>query len=435
MKIKPANRIKGRVVVSGDKSISHRAAIISALARGESRLENFSTSKDCASTVSALEQLGVSVNRQGNTVTIKAGGRLRPPSSVLDCGNSGSTLRMLAGVLAGEDFTSTLSGDESLRSRPMMRIIEPLQQMGAEIQSVDGKPPLKIKGCAHLNPIDYELPVASAQVKTCLLFAGLSAAGQTTVTETELTRDHTERLLAWFDVPLQIEVQSENTRKIAIDGPVNLRSRDVRIPGDVSSAAFLISAAALLPGSELQVADVGLNPTRTQFLSVLQTLGMDIRIADVRDECNEPVGDIVIKGRERFAEQKADLSNTVPKELIPRLIDELPLLAIVGSQLQGGVIIRGSSELRFKESDRIAATVSNLRAMGADVEEFEDGLAVSGPQRLKGAELDSYGDHRIAMAFAVAALLADGESSLNGIECVAISFPEFFKLLESIVQN
>ena len=435
MKIKPAIRIRGSVSVPGDKSISHRAAIISALARGQSRLENFSTSRDCASTLTCLKELGVSLERQGNTVTIDGGGQLRSPVSVLDCGNSGSTMRMLAGALAGHDFTSTLTGDQSLRSRPMMRIIEPLERMGASIESADGNPPLKIKGSASLNAITYELPVASAQVKTCVLFAGLRALGQTTVVESELTRDHSERLLDWYEVPVRTKAVSKTARQITIQGPSVPSSRDVILPGDISSAAFLIGAAALLPGSELRVRDVGLNPTRTQFLNVLQTLGMDVRIVDARDACNEPVGDVLVKGRECSEAQKAELSNTIPAERIPQLIDELPLLAVVGTQIHGGISIRGSRELRFKESDRIAATVLNLRAMGVDVEEFEDGLSVSGPQRLRGAELNSYGDHRIAMAFTIAALLADGESLITNIECVAISFPEFFKLLESVVQN
>jgi 3-phosphoshikimate 1-carboxyvinyltransferase len=422
----------------GDKSISHRAAMIAALAEGTSFLSNFSTSQDCASTLDCLRRLGVSIEQQGSRVRVKGAGtqRLRAPAEPIDCGNSGSTMRMLSGILAGNSFVSTLTGDESLRARPMSRIIEPLELMGAHVISEDTRPPLGIEGRNPLKAIRYELPVASAQVKSCVLFAGLRACGRTEVVEKLATRDHTERMLEWFGVPLRIRsanADGASTNTIAIDGPASFSGRDVHIPGDISSAAFLIAAATLLSGSELEIESVGLNPTRTQFLRTLCSLGMDVEIADVHDDCNEPVGTVRVRGRQMHEARAQGLSNSLRGSLLPQLIDELPLLAVVGTQVPGGIEIRDAAELRVKETDRIAATVSNLRAMGAEVEEYEDGLAVAGATDLRGALIDSHGDHRIAMAFTVAALLADNESEITGAECVAISFPDFYELLDSIV--
>lgn len=434
MKIKPAQKLKGRVIVPGDKSISHRAAIISALAPGNSTLENFSTSEDCQSTVRCLQELGVSIERCGNTLTVAGLSKLRAPERVMDCGNSGSTIRMLAGVLAGHDFIATMTGDESLRSRPMMRVIDPLERMGARVEAKDGKPPLRIRGQLSLGPIEYEMPVASAQVKSSLLFAGMNATGVTKVIEQHTTRDHTERLLNWFGVTVTTSAIGKNVAQISITGPAAPKARDVRIPGDISSAAFFIAAAALMPGSDLEVRDIGLNPTRTQFLQTLPSLGLKLEISG-REDGPEPMGNVRVLGLPSAPASKPELFNVLPTELIPQLIDELPLLAVVGARVAGGIAIRGSEELRFKESDRIAATVKNLRAMGAEVEEFSDGLAVPGPQLLRGAALDSFGDHRIAMAFSIAALMADGESFISGAEAVAVSFPEFFHLLEAIVQR
>jgi 3-phosphoshikimate 1-carboxyvinyltransferase len=356
---------------------------------------------------------------------------LRVASEALYCGNSGSTMRMLAGVLAGQDFSSTLTGDDSLTSRPMQRIIEPLQMMGAEVESENGNPPLTVKGRKPLRPVRYELPVASAQVKSCLLLAGLNAEGRTEVIERTATRDHTERMLKWFGVP--VEKGLENA--ISIGGPRSLTARDVSVPGDLSSAAFLIAAAALLPESTLDVEDVGLNPTRTMFVSMLGSLGVMIEIDDWREECNEPVGRVRVKGQ-LIAEAPSPVDSTLVRgNLIAQLIDELPLLSVVGTQLPGGIEIRDAAELRRKESDRISTTVKNLRAMGAEVEEFEDGLRVHGRAQLRGAMLDSFGDHRIAMAFAVAALTAEGDSEIAGAEAVTVSFPDFFTVLESLVER
>ncbi|MCU1263885.1 MAG: 3-phosphoshikimate 1-carboxyvinyltransferase [Acidobacteria bacterium] len=438
MKIKPAMRISGRVSVPGDKSISHRAAIIAALAEGPSRLTNYSTSQDCASTLSCLRGLGVSIQQQNSEVLI--GGRgmtgLNAATMPLDCGNSGSTMRMLAGVLAGQSFDSLLTGDASLCSRPMKRIVEPLSLMGSSVHATDNRPPLRIEGSKTLQPIHYVLPVASAQVKSCILLAALKAQGRTEVVERlGPTRDHTERMLRWFGVPLETQAGVDGAITIAINGPVSYAARDVNIPGDISSAAFLIGVAAVLPDSQLRIDNVGLNATRSGILTLLSSLGFAIEIRNPREDCNEPKGDILISGK---VEKRPADSNRPPRvagPLIAPLIDELPLLAVMGSQLAGGLEIRDAGELRLKETDRIAATVNNLRAMGALVEEFEDGLAVTGPTALKGAPLDSFGDHRIAMAFTVGALLANDDSELTGADCVAVSFPEFFSLLDSVVQS
>jgi 3-phosphoshikimate 1-carboxyvinyltransferase len=435
MKITPARRINGRVQIPGDKSISHRAAIIAALANGTSRITNFSPSEDCAATLSCLRKLGVSIQAKDSSLIVQGAGEsgLRVANEALYCGNSGSTMRMLAGVLAGQDFSSTLTGDDSLNSRPMQRIIEPLQLMGAELGSRNGNPPLRVKGQRPLKPIRYELPVASAQVKSCVLLAGLNAKGRTEVIEPEETRDHTERMLKWFGVLLERDV--ECSVAISIDGPRSFAARDVSVPGDISSAAFLIAAAALLPESKLEIENVGLNPTRTMFMSTLRSLGVAIEVTDERDECNEPLGSVRMKGKLSAQPPSMVDSTLVRGNLIARLIDELPLLAVVGTQMPGGIEIRDATELRRKESDRISATVKNLRAMGAEVQEFEDGLAVHGRTQLRGAMLDSYGDHRIAMAFAVAALTAEGDSEISGTECVGVSFPDFFTVLESLTER
>ena len=436
MRIKPAQRTKGSIRLPGDKSISHRAAIIAALATGNSQISNFSTSQDCAATLECLRTLGVSIHREGGNVLVEGAGRfgLRASPNALDCGNSGSTLRMLAGVVAGQNFTSTLTGDDSLRSRPMTRIVEPLEMMGARVLSQNGKPPLAIQGTPSLRPISYELPVASAQVKSCVLLAGLQAEGTTEAIETlGATRDHTERMLKWFGVPIEI-IEANGAKSTAVTGPVTISARDFTVPGDISSAAFMVAAAALLPGSDLEIHDVGLNPTRTEFLSTLSKFGIDLEITDEREESNEPRGTVRVKGgitKLPLSEQ----SNAVAGQLIPQLIDELPLLAVVGTQISGGILIHDAGELRVKESDRIKLTVKNLRAMGAEVEEFSDGLRVAGPTKLRGAMIDPSGDHRIAMAFAVAGLIAEGESEIEGAECIGVSFPEFFRLLDSITER
>ena len=443
MKIRPARRIHGRVSLPGDKSISHRAALLSALADGQTQLTNFSTGADCASTLACLRQLGVQVEREGASVRVAGVGLngLRPSASPLDCGNSGSTMRLLAGVLAGQNFVSELTGDRSLRSRPMRRIIEPLELMGARIRSTEGCAPLQIVGRQPLASIRHEMAVASAQVKSCVLLAGLNATGRTEVVEEAgVTRDHTERMLGWFGVTVETHTEPRAhvaTNVLAIDGPARLSARDFVIPGDISSAAFFI-AAALLPGSELEIEAVGLNPTRSQILSTLQSLGLNVRTTDLHEQCNEPIGDVLVSAGVDSARSVSGGKGaySLRGAAVARLIDELPVLAVVGTQIEGGLEIREAAELRIKESDRIGATVENLRAMGAAVEEFEDGLRVEGGRaRLRGARIRTHGDHRIAMAFTIAALLAEGESELDDADCVQISFPEFFELLESVVER
>lgn len=430
------------MTLPGDKSISHRAAIIAAIANGISRISNYSTSADCASTISCLRELGVRIEGNGADILVHGVGEngMHPPTQALDCGNSGTTMRLLAGVLAGQCFTPTeLTGDESLRRRPMQRIIEPLKMMGARIVSSDGRAPLEITGRKPLRAIDYELLVASAQVKSCILLAALNAEGRTLVIEDESTRDHTERMLGLFGAPIQrglMQREPTDARFAAITGPAQLRACEISIPGDISSAAYFLAAAALLPGSLLEVNQVGVNPTRILFLKQLQAAGFDIAVSEVQEKSNEPVGHVTVRGVERpLRPGDFELPLKLEGSLIPQLIDELPLLAVVGSQIHSGIEIRNAKELRAKESDRIAATVENLRAMGAKVEEFDDGLRVNGSCRLRGARIDPRGDHRIAMAFSVAALIAEGETEIKEPECVGVSFPEFFDLLEAVIKR
>jgi 3-phosphoshikimate 1-carboxyvinyltransferase len=430
--------------VPGDKSVSHRAAIIAALSTGEPvRISNFSTSADCAATLLCLEQLGVSVRREGTSIEIAGAGLELPhaPVAALDCGNSGTTMRLVAGVLAGQNFNATLTGDASLRTRPMRRIIEPLELMGARIASHEGRAPLRVEGRGALRSIEYVSPVASAQVKSCVLLAGLNARGRTTVVERRgATRDHTERLLEWFGVETKTTTdeaardETINALAISLVGGQTLRARDVEVPGDISSAAFFAVAAALLAGSELRIEGVGLNPTRTQLLDTLRSLGADVSVENMMTRSNEAVGELVVRGAGSLAPLR-DGANVLGGKLIAGLIDELPILAVAGTQIEGGLEIRDAAELRVKETDRVRAVCENLRAMGAKVEEYEDGLAVHGRTQLRGARLKSYGDHRIAMAFSVAALMAEGETEIEGADCVAVSFPEFFRLLESVVER
>lgn len=418
----------------GDKSISHRAMMMAALARGRSRIENLSTSEDCGATLRCLAALGISINPEGSGVVIESNGVLSATPAPLDCGNSGTTMRLLAGILAGRNFESILTGDESLRSRPMQRIIQPLTMMGGSISGVDGHAPLAING-RPLSAIDYELLVASAQVKSCILLAGLSASGSTRVVESRPTRDHTERMLRWFNVPIETgNGEREGERFASLSGPVGFDAIDVKVPGDISSAAYFVTAAALLDGSSLEIANVGLNPTRTLFLEQMRAFGFAIETDDLREECNEPRGTIRISSRRASRAREPERTLTLQSALIPQLIDELPLLAVVGSQIEGGVEIRDAAELRVKESDRIAATIAALRAMNVEAEEFADGLRVAGPTQLRGAAIDSRGDHRIAMSFTIAGLLATGETEIKDAECVSVSFPEFFDLLDSVVE-
>jgi 3-phosphoshikimate 1-carboxyvinyltransferase len=418
--------------------------MLASLARGKTRIENFSSSADCASTLEALRGLGVRIERDGSVVFVEGAGgddapHFKEPQAPLDCGNSGTTMRLLSGLLAAQPFTSTLTGDESLSGRPMRRVMAPLELMGAQMSAVDGHAPLRIEGRRPLRSIRYEMPVASAQVKSCVLLAGLGAAGRTEVVEPrEQTRDHTERMLRWFGVEVGRQELSEGEGGrvvVSVEGGARLSARDLTVPGDISSAAFPIAAAALLPGSELELEGVGLNPTRAAVLDALGALGVALSVEDERESSNEPTG-LIRVGRAGGLAPRAAGANVIRGATVAQLIDELPVLAVVGTGVEGGLEIRDARELRVKESDRISATVTNLRALGARVEEFEDGLRVEGPVRLRGARLKSYGDHRIAMAFAVAALAAEGETEIEGAEeCVRISFPVFFPLLESLTER
>jgi len=411
--------------------------MIATIANGTSHLRNYSTSADCGATLSCLEKLGVRIERNDTQVIVHGTGLngLSAPEIDLDCGNSGTTMRLLSGILAGQGFVSTLTGDDSLRSRPMQRIIEPLEMMGAKIGSLNGCAPLRIEGRQPLQAIDYELLTPSAQVKSCILLAGLHAEGKTTVVENEITRDHSERMLQWFGGEIEIgepEREPENARFAAVNGPAKLAARDISIPGDISSAAYFIAAAALLKDSSLQIEGVGLNPSRTGFLELFAAMNL-IELRNVRQDANEPAGIIQVSGAADYPlMRELDSTMVIDGSAVAQLIDELPLLAVVGSQFAHGIDIRDAKELRVKESDRIAATVAGLRAMGCEVEEFGDGLRVGGPAKLHGARVDSRGDHRIAMSFAIAGLLAEGETEIGGSECVAVSFPEFFDLLESV---
>jgi len=417
----PAKSFGGSMSLPGDKSISHRYAMLGAIADGLTKLENFSTGADCASTLACLKTLGVKWERIGDAVAIYGhGAKLKSSSDVLDCGNSGSTMRMLSGILAGQDFASELNGDDSLRRRPMARIIKPLEMMGAKITSgKDGRPPLRIKG-GRLKAIDYKLPIASAQVKTSLLFAGLCAEGTTKVAEPIQTRDHGEHALEAFGAQLD-----RRMKEVSIVGGQKLKAIEATIPGDFSSAAFFLCAAALFPDSQLTISGLLLNPTRARLLDFLIGLGLKITLTDMREQHGELVGMAQVQGGTLKGAR-------VVGEDTAALIDEIPVLAAIAPYTSEGIEIRDARELRVKESDRISSIATNLRAMGAKVEELEDGLRIPGRQKLHGASIDSFGDHRIAMAFAVAALRAGGETEIRGADAAVISYPDFFTALEGL---
>ena len=442
MKIQPVKSLSGTARLPGDKSISHRAAILASMAQGETRVENFGTSADCASTLVCLEKLGARIKREDGAVLIKGVGKkgFTKLSAELDCGNSGTTMRLLAGVLAGQNFDAVLIGDASLSKRPMRRVIEPLSLMGAKIESDGGCAPLQIYGKNPLKSITYEMPIASAQVKSCVLLAGLNAEGVSKVrspkSETRITtsRNHTELMLEFLGAEIEenfFETGGGFVHEVSINGNSGLIAKNLNVPSDISSAAFFIVAAACLENSEIIIENVGLNPTRTAIIEVLRQLGASIEALNEKEKCNELIGDLRVRGSRNFTPQT--LSNKIEGEVIANLIDEIPILAIFGTQLENGLEIRGAGELRVKESDRIHTVVENLQRMNADVEEFPDGFRV-GKSRLQGARVDSFEDHRIAMAFAVAALLAEGETEISGAECAAVSFPNFFQVLRQMVK-
>ncbi len=424
-KIRRAPAISAEITVPGDKSISHRAVMLAAMSNGPCVIRGFLPSEDCLSTVGAMRALGIEIERPDDETLIVHGQRrvFTAPKGDIDCGNSGTTMRLLAGILAGQPFRSRLTGDPSLSKRPMKRIMEPLQQMGANItaEGQDNRPPLVIEG-GKLSPIHYISPVASAQVKSAVLLAGMFAQGKTSVTEPSQSRDHTERMLEYFFVRPQ-----KQDLTVSIHGGQTLESRDFQVPGDISSAAFWMVAAAANPRSHLLVKNVGLNETRTGIISVLVRMNAHVREA-VQTEEAEPLGTIEIKG----ARLKGTL---IEGKEIPNVIDEIPILAVAAALAQGTTIIRDAGELRVKETDRLTAIATNLRAMGAQVVELEDGLEIIGGAPLHGARVESFGDHRIAMAFAVAGLFAEGETVIQDVDCVNTSYPGFYKQLEQVIKD
>jgi 3-phosphoshikimate 1-carboxyvinyltransferase len=420
--IEPARRVHGRVRVPGDKSISHRYALVAALAEGPSRLMGYSGGADCQSTLACLRGLGVHVTSDAAGAVGIVGRGLRSfhaPLMPCDAGNSGTTMRLLAGALSAQPFTATLVGDASLSRRPMTRVMEPLTRMGALIEATDGHAPLTIHGAA-LDPIAYALPVPSAQVKSAVLFAGLQAHGTTSVSEPAETRDHTERALEAFGA-----VVNRQVRTVSVEGGQRLTGGSFVIPGDISSAAFWMVAAAALPGSRIEIEGVGLNPTRTALIGVLQRFGARVAVEILGAEAGEPYGTIVVEG-DRTG------SVTITPDEVPGLIDELPAIAVLASRA-GEVTVRGAAELRVKESDRIAAMVAGLRDLGIPADERPDGFTVHGAGAPRGGVADAHDDHRIAMAMAIAALSATGPSQITGAESVAISYPGFFQTLERLV--
>ena len=424
--VHPARAVRGVVRIPGDKSISHRYAMLAGIAEGTSRFQNFSAARDCQSTLDCMARLGCEWKRlagehDDGTIEVRGSGpRLKAPTEVLDCGNSGSTMRMLSGILAGQPFTSELCGDESLSRRPMARIMKPLSEMGARISSNEGgRPPLEIHG-GPLKATHYRPEVASAQVKSCVLFAGLFADGETVVEEPIRTRDHGEIALRAFGAEVE---RKGNASRIA--GGQRLRAIAAHVPGDLSSAAFFLCAAALFPGSQITLPGILMNPTRARLLDILIQMGLNVSVAHLEEHQGELIGTIEARGSEWKGGMIAGADTAA-------LIDEIPVLAAIAAYSEAGLEVRDAKELRVKESDRIAAVAANLRKMGAEIEERPDGMKIPGGQHLHGAELDSFGDHRIAMAFAVAALRAEGETTILDADAAGVSYPRFFEELETV---
>jgi 3-phosphoshikimate 1-carboxyvinyltransferase len=422
LEIIPAQRIEGTASVPGDKAISHRLAILGAVAESRTVIRNFAESADCASTLECLRRLGVSITRSGSTVVIEGSGLdgFQKPTRELDAENSGSTVRFMSGLMAGYDFESTFVGDASLSRRPMKRVIDPIRRFGATITARDDNYlPMTIRG-GTLIPIDFTMPIASAQVKTAVLFAGLHAKGTTVVHEPVQSRNHTEIALNAFGAKIRV-----SPNRIEIEGGHPLRGNEFVVPGDVSSAAFLLAAAVGVPNSTLRLTNVGLNPTRNGVISLLQQMGANVLMGKTSEVGGELIGEVTA--------QTSDIQGMeIGGEWIPNVIDEIPILAVLGVRTQQGIRIRDAAELRAKESDRIQAVATNLRALGAQVEEYNDGLFVPGRQELKGGVVDSFGDHRIAMAFAIAGLFATAPVVIKNPACVAVSFPGFFDLLNTV---
>jgi len=425
VKVEEKKKIEGEIYLPGDKSISHRAIMLGSIAKGETRVKGFSDCADCRNTLNAFHKLGIKIeNDSKGELTIYGQGLkgLTSAREIIDVGNSGTTMRLLSGILAGQDFSSTITGDEYLQKRPMKRIILPLREMGAKISSPDDNhPPITIVG-QKLHPIDYHSPIASAQVKSCILLAGLYARGRTSISEPSPSRDHTERMLKYLGAP--IEMKGTN---IIIEGISELKARSIAIPGDISSAAFFIIACLLLKNSEIRIKEIGVNPTRTGIIDVLKNMGANIGIENVHQLCGEPVADLIVKSGSLRATK-------IGGDLIPRIIDEIPVLAVAATQAEGVTEISDAQELRVKESDRIGNVVSELSKMGASIKEKKDGMVISGGKRLVGNSVNSFGDHRMAMALIVAGLIADGETTINDVACIDTSFPQFMDTLNRMVE-
>lgn len=423
MKIKKFASLKGELPVPGDKSISHRAVMFGSLALGTTRITNFLNGADCLSTISCFQSMGISVELGPDEVLVHGKGLhgLTAPSRTLDTGNSGTTTRLISGILAGQRFSCELTGDASIQSRPMKRIMEPLTQMNGDITSIRGNDcaPLRIQG-RPLKGIHYQSLVASAQVKSCVLLAGLYAEGQTSVTEPALSRDHTERMLRAFGA----QVVSQGKTASILPDPI-LTAMDVAVPGDISSAAYFLAAGALVPNSEILVTNVGINPTRDGFLQVCRAMGVSFTLLNQREQGGEPVADILVRS-------SSLQGATIQGDIIPTLIDEIPMLAVMAACAKGTTIIRDAAELKVKESNRIDVMVENLRRMGADIEGTDDGMIIHGGKPLHGAVLDSHKDHRIAMSFAIAAQVAEGETEILNGDCVKISYPSFYEDLYNL---
>ncbi|MBN3555434.1 3-phosphoshikimate 1-carboxyvinyltransferase [Fictibacillus nanhaiensis] len=419
-RLQPIQRLTGTIKVPGDKSISHRAVMFGSIAEGKTTVEGFLTGEDCLSTISCFKKLGVSIQQEGEKVTVEGKGLtgLTPPSEDLYVGNSGTTIRLMLGILANTPFESILTGDDSIAKRPMNRVTKPLKEMGATIDGNDSgnKVPLHIKG-GETRGIHYTSPIASAQVKSAIILAGLDGEGTTSVKEPFKSRDHTERMLKAFGV----EVETDDL-SVSVAGGQKLKGTHIEVPGDISSAAFFLVAGAIVPNSEITLRKVGLNPTRTGILDVLNEMGADITYQNINEEASEPFGDLVIKS--------SDLKGTVIEgDLIPRLIDEIPIIALAATQAEGKTIIKDAHELRVKETDRIETVVNELKKMGANIEATEDGMIIHGKSTLHGASVQSYGDHRIGMMLSVAACIAEGETTLTNSEAIAVSYPSFFEQL------
>lgn len=422
--VKPSKKLRGSVYIPGDKSVSHRSLIFGALAEGETEVTGLLKSDDVLSTKSCLEQMGVVIREQDGKYFVQGRGLrgLQAPAGPLDCGNSGTTIRLLLGVLAGQDFSAQMTGDASLRSRPMRRVTAPLEQMGARFELTEGNfAPLRVYGRPNLNPVDYELPVASAQVKSALLLAALLAQGQSCLRGKIQSRDHTERMLQFMGAKL-----IQNKECIFIDGGQQLTAQKIQVPSDPSTAAFWAAGASLVRDADVELENILLNPTRTGLFEVLRKMGAEIQ-TDVTSQNPEPMGKLRIRSSELRAVE-------VDEELIPSLIDEIPLIAILATQAEGVTRVRGAAELRVKESDRISAVVKNLTALGVEIEEFEDGFSVEGPQLIQGGQIESFHDHRIAMAFSIAGLIAQGPVQIRGAEAVSVSYPHFYDDLEKLIQ-